>query len=259
MDENGLLFCADARNLLRLEHIDALHQGSDDFRIQFLDLGVLFHLHEEGINVEPLYLGLGNDVPQFKHSGFEGLLLLLVSGSHSGKTLIADFTIEVVLVEPLDDFVQFADTLRGLLQFPCAIPQLPIEVFFILPGQHFHKFLLVVTDECEHTIYLHQQNLLHLHIVDLVGGTFSFLLSVGGTYEMLLLVCPSPCPDLVQFRTAVGAEQHSRQDRHFAHRRLSASAITDSLHNFKGLLVNNGFVGVLKNHPFGRVVIDLFL
>ena len=33
----------------------------------------------------------------------------------------------------------------------------------------------------------------------------------------------------------------------------------DILDNFKGFLVNNGFVGVLKNNPFGRVIVDLFL
>jgi len=35
----------------------------------------------------------------------------------------------------------------------------------------------------------------------------------GGAREMLLLVCPPADSDLVQFRTAVSAEQHSRQDR----------------------------------------------
>ena len=57
MDEDGLLFRSGTRHLLWREHIDTLHQGSDDFSIQFLDLGVLFDLREEGIDVEPLRLG----------------------------------------------------------------------------------------------------------------------------------------------------------------------------------------------------------
>lgn len=65
MDEDGLFLCADARNFIRLEYIDTLHQGADDFSVQFLNLGVLFHLRKEEINVESLHLGLGNDVPQF--------------------------------------------------------------------------------------------------------------------------------------------------------------------------------------------------
>ena len=57
MNENGLLFRSGTRHLLRLEHIDALHQCSDDLGIQFLNLGVLLDLCEEGIDVEPLCLG----------------------------------------------------------------------------------------------------------------------------------------------------------------------------------------------------------
>ena len=76
---------------------------------------------------------------------------------------------------------------------------------------------------------------------------------------MLLLMRPPSGSDLVQFRTAVCTEQHPRQDRHFTHRREPASAVANILDNFKGLLVNNGFVGVLKDHPFGRVIVDLFL
>jgi hypothetical protein len=72
-------------------------------------------------------------------------------------------------------------------------------------------------------------------------------------------VRPSSGSDLVQFRTAVGAEQHSRQDRHFAHRCEPASAVADILDNFKGFLVNNGFVGIFEDYPLGRVIVDLFL
>ena len=54
MDEDGLLFRSGTRHLLRLEHINALYQGADDFCIQLLNLGVRFDLCEEGIDVEPL-------------------------------------------------------------------------------------------------------------------------------------------------------------------------------------------------------------
>lgn len=76
---------------------------------------------------------------------------------------------------------------------------------------------------------------------------------------MLLLMCPPSGTDLVQLRTAVGTEQHTGQDRHFTHRREPASAVADILDNFKGFLVNNGFVGVLKYNPFRSVIVDLFL
>ena len=219
MNEDGLLFRSGARHLLRREDIDALHQGSDDFCIQFLDLGVFLDLCEEGIDVEPLGLGFGKGLTEGCHPCGEVFLLLLVGGGHLGKTLIADFAIEVILVEPLDDAVQFGDTLCGLFQFTAAFTELPVEVTLVFLGKQFHKFGLPFTHKGKHPVYLRQQDLLHLHIVYLVGGAFSFLLAVGSADEMLLLVCPPSGSDLVQFRTAVGAEQHSRQDRHFAHRR----------------------------------------
>ena len=98
MDEDGLLFRSGTRHLLRREHIDALYQGSDDLCIQFLDLGVLFDLCEEGVDVESLGLGLGKGLTQDNHPCLEVFLLLLIGGSHLGKTLIADFAIEVSLL-----------------------------------------------------------------------------------------------------------------------------------------------------------------
>ena len=64
MNKNSLLFRSGTRHLLGLEHIDAFYQGSDDLRIQFLDLSVLFYLCEEGSDVESLCLGFGKRLTQ---------------------------------------------------------------------------------------------------------------------------------------------------------------------------------------------------
>ena len=136
MDEDGLLFRSGTRHLLRREHIDTLHQGTDDFRIQFLDLGILLDLCEEGIDVEPLGLCLGKGLTVDNYPCGEVFLLLFVGGGHLGKTLIADFAIEVILIKPLDDAVQFGDTLCGLFQFPAAFTELPIEVTLIFLCEH---------------------------------------------------------------------------------------------------------------------------
>lgn len=138
----------------------------------------------------------------------KAFLLLFISGGHLVKTVIRYFAIEVILIEPLDDAVQFGDALCGLLQFPAAFTELSVEVTLIFLGEQFRKFGFPFTNKGKHSIYLHQQNLLHLYIAYLVGGAFSFLLTIGGAGEMLLLVCPPSGSDLVQFRTAVGAEQH---------------------------------------------------
>ena len=126
MDEDGLFSRSGTQHLLRLEHIDAFHQRSDNFGIQFLDLDVLFDLCEEGVDVESLGLGLEKGLTQLDHPCREVFLLLLIGGSHLGKTLIADFAIEVILIKPLDDAVQFGDALCGLFQFTAVFTELPI-------------------------------------------------------------------------------------------------------------------------------------
>ena len=236
MNEDSLLFRSGTRYLLWLEHIDALYQGADDFRIQFFDLGVLFDLREERVDVETLRLGLGDGITQDNYPCREVFLLLLIGGSHLGETLITDFPVEVILVESLDDAVQFGNALCGLLQLTATFTKLFVEVTLVFLGEQFHKLRFPFTHKDEHPIYLGQQNLFHLHIVYLVRGAFSFLLAVGSTYEILLLVRPPSGTNLIQFCTAVGTEQHPGQDRHFAHRREPASAITDILDDVKGFL-----------------------
>ena len=97
MNEDGLLFRSGTRHLLRLEHIDTLYQGSDNLRIQFLDLGVLLDLCKEGIDVEPLRLGFGEGLTQHDHPCLKVFLLLFVGSGHLFETFIADLVIEVIL------------------------------------------------------------------------------------------------------------------------------------------------------------------
>ncbi len=134
LDEDDLLFRSGSRHFLRFEHIDKLYQGTNDFHIQFIDLGVVLDLCEERINVESLHLCLGNGSTQCNHPCLEDFLLLLVGSGHLGKKLIADLAIEVILVEPLDDTVQFGDALCGLFQFPAEFTELPIEVTLVFRG-----------------------------------------------------------------------------------------------------------------------------
>ena len=171
MNEDGLFFRSGTRHLLRLEHIDTLYQGSDNLRIQFLDLGVLLDLCKEGIDVEPLRLGFGEGLTQHDHPCLKVFLLLFVGSGHLCETFIADLAIEVILIKPLNDAVQFGDALCGLFQFPAAFTELPIEVTLIFLGKQFHKFRLSFTHKGKHPVYLRQQNLLHLHIKELVRGS----------------------------------------------------------------------------------------
>ena len=81
MDEDGLLFRSGARHLFWREHIDTLYQSTDDFGIQFLDLGVLLDLCEEGVDVKPLRLGFGEGLTQRDHPCLEVFLFLLIGRS----------------------------------------------------------------------------------------------------------------------------------------------------------------------------------
>lgn len=104
-----------------------------------------------------------------------------------------------------------------------------------------------------------EQSLLDDHIANLMGTAATFDFAVGGTYEVFFAVFPSTATDLVQLCTAVGSEQHTGKHGHFPHRRDPAPPITNLLHDLKHRLVNNGFVGILENAPFGRVIVHLLL
>ena len=94
------------------------------------------------------------------------------SGSHFGKTLITDLAIEIVLIESLDDAVQFSDALHSLFQFSATVTKLPIEITLIFLSEQFHKVGLSFTHKGKHPVYLCQQNLLHLDIAYLVRSAF---------------------------------------------------------------------------------------
>ena len=63
------------------------------------------------LNSAAIHLFCCNGCPQFCHSLLQGVLLGFVVGSHLGKPLIADFFLQIILIKPLDDFVQLADAL----------------------------------------------------------------------------------------------------------------------------------------------------
>lgn len=72
--------------------------------------------------------------------------------------------------------------------------------------------------------------------------------------EDLKCVSPVFSAPLHSFRTSW---KNARQHRHFAHWCASAPAVADALHDVIGLTVNDGFMRVLKNLPFGRAVVQL--
>ena len=78
------------------------------------------------------------------------------------------------------------------------------------------------------------------------------LLAVCSTHHVLTLWEVSSA-HLVQFAATVGTEYHAREDGHLSHGRPPASDVSDVLHDVEGLLVDDGFVGVLEDLPLGWV------
>lgn len=156
-------------NLFSLVHINLLHELTDNFRCHSQDYGVLPCQGEEVVYVERRFLIRRNGCPQFSYLLLKGILRRLVVGGHLGKTLIAGFTFEIVLVEPFDDFVQFADALCVLLQFTLVIPQALVQSHLGLFRDHFHKFSIVVFGKGGNLANIVKQSLLDDHIADLVG------------------------------------------------------------------------------------------
>lgn len=72
-------------------------------------------------------------------------------------------------------------------------------------------------------------------------------LSVGCTGEVLLLVFSAPRSDLVQFGSAIGAEQHSGEYRHLTDWSKSPATVPNTLDDIECFLINDRFVGILKD------------
>ena len=240
-------------------HVNLLHELSDNFRCEFRDFGVLAYQRKEVIGVECCFFFCRNGCPQFGYPLLKGMLLRFVVSGHLGKTLIRDFALKVILVKPLDDFIQFADTLCALLQLTLVFTQASIGCHFGFACDHFQKFNLVVFRKSGNSADIIKQGFFDNHVTNLVGTASTLNFAVGGTNEIFFAVFPTASSHLVQFRTAIGTEQHTGEDRHFTHRRDLAPSITNLLHDFKYRFVHNGFVGIFENLPLGRVVVHLLL
>jgi hypothetical protein len=109
-----------------------------------------------------------------------------------------------------------------------------------------------------HSAQVIQEKLFYDHIANLVGSTVALTtLTVGRADQMLFLMFPAPCTDLVHLAATIRTIHHAGECGHFAHWSKSASAITDTLNNIKCFLIYDGFMRTLENLPFVLIVFDL--
>ena len=181
-------------------------------------------------------------------------MLGFVGSGHSGKTVVGYFSVDVVLIEPLHDTIQLFDALFRLNKLFVAVAHQAIEFLFVLLRDQFYKFRFMGTCISRNALQLPKQDLFHLDIVDLVGRTKPLPFLVGCAGEVLLLVFPAPRSDLVQFGSAVGTEQYSGEYRHLTDWSKSPAPVSNTLDDIECFLINDWFVGILKNRPFGRIV-----
>ena len=113
-------------NLFCLVDEDFLNEHTDKLRIEFLDVCILSNQREEGINAKGLVFCVCHKALQFCDAPFKLSLFGFVGGGQLGKTLIGNLPLNVVLVEPLDNAIEFADTSLGCLKFLFALTKVAL-------------------------------------------------------------------------------------------------------------------------------------
>lgn len=196
VDDYRLLFRARAGDLFRLEDLDLLHEGPDDFCGQFRDIRVFPDHADKGIHIQLILLCVIDELMQFLYPAFEGLLLGLIGGGQLDKTVVADLAFHIFLVEALNEAVQLPDALLCLRQFPVRAPQLPVNFRLALLGNEPDKIILMLTGVGSDALQFPEQNLLNLNIVNLVGCT-ALVLTVLGADENFLLMGSASMTDLI--------------------------------------------------------------
>ena|GEM_PF-6890903 len=91
----------------RLKHLNTFHKFSDDFCIQLLYVRVLAHKSNKAVYIYAVLLLNCNATAKFYGASFQRFLLRLIVFGHLGKTLVRYLALNIILVKPLNDDVEF--------------------------------------------------------------------------------------------------------------------------------------------------------
>ena len=83
--------------------------------------------------------------------------------------------------------------------------------------------------------------------------------SIGGANVILLFRLEVVGPAKVHLAAAIGAVHQPGEHTHVPHFGRAASGLPDVLHDQEHAFLDDRFLGILENHPLGRVIPDLFL
>lgn len=92
--------------------------------------------------------------------------------------------------------------------------------------------------------------LLQVFHADVVSGAGIYPFAIASTSVILITFLNARPAMMVHFRAAVCTEQQTREQSDRADFGVSAFAFTDSLNTVECVLINQGGMCVLENHPF---------
>lgn len=114
------LSAADSR---RLKHLNTFHKFSDDFCIQLLYVRVLTHKSNKAVYIHTALFLCDDAATNLRNASFQQFLFRLIVFGHLGKTLIRYLALNIILVKPLNDGVEFVYPCLCLLQLSLFIPE----------------------------------------------------------------------------------------------------------------------------------------
>lgn len=129
---------------------------------------MLSYKNNEAVHIHTILLLSGNITAKRRDTFFQFFLLRFIAFGHLGKTLIGYLTLDIILVEPLNDGIELVNPCLSLLQLPLFVSERLFGFGFGQLCNHFHELVLVLTHIGGYIADAVQQELLNNGIADLM-------------------------------------------------------------------------------------------
>ena len=198
----------------------------------------------------------------FKHFnlGSQFCLLLLIIISQHLKTSFGQFSVDHILINTLEQSVQFSQTVFGFLQSSFLGRKLFLCFPTSLCTQCSAERIFIIGNTLDYQLHVLERTFFQNYGSDEVCiADFLALFTGSGAYEVILSGFKTVAGAVVQFLTTIGTADETGEHIGLACSGGSAFVLAKLLHTSKGFFVNNSFMGVLENLPLiGRVFEFLF-
>ena len=196
-------------------HHDFLYHFPQQGGGQFFKGKVLADNAHEFLGVD----GGGLRLVQFSLQGcgslFQFSLLGFIISRQFHETLVADFAVYIVLIQPLDNPAHFGNAFLCLFKLLGGCGGLSLAADLVLLDKQFHKPALMLGCVFGHLPKICQDTGGQQVGADKVRRTVAGALLVAAADVTVLLAVLVLIPLLVHHMTAVGAEQHTGEQPHF--------------------------------------------